>query len=635
MSIHEILKQHWGYASFRPLQEDIIQSVLDKKDTLALLPTGGGKSICFQVPALATEGMCLVISPLIALMEDQVYNLKKKNISAVAVTSGMSYREMQLAFDNCDYGKYKFLYLSPERLISGTVRQRLQHMKFSLLAVDEAHCISQWGYDFRPPYLRIAELRDYLPGVPVLALTATATPEVQKDIQQKLHFKKENVFKKTFERKNLSYLVYHEDSKTERIYNIISKVSGSGIIYVRNRRKTKEISDFLTGRGITSGFYHAGLDFKTRKERQHQWITGKSRVIVSTNAFGMGIDKPDVRYVIHYDIPESLEAYFQEAGRAGRDEKNAYAIALFNESDLTDLQNKTAFNYPPPDEIQNVYAALTNFLRIPPDSGKGVSYDFDLHLFCSSYKLNPMRAYNCLRLLEADGYLLLSDHVDLPSRVHIICDHKELYRFQTENHSFDNLIKTLLRSYGGLFDEFTIVHEKEIAGRCKMTEENVVSVLRQLKKLNILDYEPLKDAPQIVFLHDRIDHRHLKISRENYLDRKKVFKQKAEAMLNYVKAPHSCRGMMLLNYFGEDAEHLCGKCDYCRKRKSIEMDEKEFNHLSGTIRSLINDHPMTLNEIVKRINLTDDDRTIKMLQWMVDHQQVEYVNETMLQWRER
>lgn len=417
MNIHNILAKYWGYHSFRPLQEEIITSVLQGNDTLALLPTGGGKSVCFQVPALVQEGVCIVISPLIALMKDQVDNLQKKGISAIAITSAMHKREIDIAFDNCVYGNIKFLYLSPERLITPIAQARIQKMKVSLIAVDEAHCISQWGYDFRPSYLEIAKLRELQPKVPVLALTATATPEVVKDIQEKLRFKKANVLQKSFERKNLAYVVIGEEDKLSRLLKVVNNVGGTGVVYVRNRKKTQEVAAFLQKNKIPADFYHAGLTPGERSQKQDSWIKNKTRVIVATNAFGMGIDKPDVRFVVHLDLPDSLEAYFQEAGRAGRDEGKAYAVMLYNEADINDLKSNVEMSFPSVEEIRQTYQALANYYQLAVGSGEGAAFDFDISELCRNYKLEPVTVFNSIRFLEKEGYISATEAVYQPSRI--------------------------------------------------------------------------------------------------------------------------------------------------------------------------------------------------------------------------
>ncbi|TAL60569.1 MAG: ATP-dependent DNA helicase RecQ, partial [Bacteroidetes bacterium] len=477
MTIQQILLKHWGYSHFRALQEDIINSVLAGNDTLALMPTGGGKSLCFQIPALAKEGICIVISPLIALMKDQVENLRAKGVKAMAITSGMSKKEIDIAFDNCVYGDYKFLYLSPERLDSGLARTRIQKMNVNLIAVDEAHCISQWGYDFRPSYLKIADIKEMLPAVPILALTATATPDVAADIQKKLLFpargKPSNFFQKSFERKNLAYVVIKEEDKMSRLLKIVTRISGTGIVYVRNRKKSQEITDFLRANNISADYYHAGIEGSARDAKQDAWIHNKTRVIVCTNAFGMGIDKPDVRFVVHLDMPDCLEAYFQEAGRAGRDEKKSYAVLLFNGADKIDAERNMLMSFPPMEEIRKTYQSLSNYFQIPIGAGQGSVFDLDINDLCSKYNLHHLTAYNSIKFLEKEGMVSLTEAFHMPSRIHFVFNKEELYKFQVEHNFYDDFIKLLLRSYSGLFDTYVKISEQDIAKRTGKSYEEV------------------------------------------------------------------------------------------------------------------------------------------------------------------
>ena len=488
MTIHHILSKYWGFSKFRALQEDIIQSVLDGKDTLALMPTGGGKSLCFQVPALLKPGICIVVSPLIALMKDQVENLKEKGIKAIAVISGMGKREVDIALDNCIYGDIKFLYLSPERLLSELVRVRLRHMQVNLIAIDEAHCISQWGYDFRPSYLHLAELREIHPNVPILALTATATERVAADIQLKLNFKQAQIFRKSFERKNLSYLVYNEENKLRKLFSIAKNVKGTGIVYVRNRRETQEVARQLTMQGISADFYHAGLDTPLRMKKQTAWKNSEVKVIVATNAFGMGIDKSDVRFVVHLDLPESLEAYYQEAGRGGRDEKKAYAVLLYNNSDVFQLKNRFEQQYPSIEEIKQIYHHLGNYYQLAFGAGEGLSLEFDLADFCNRFKLDPFRTLHALKFLEHDEYIALTETVFLASRVQVLSGSADLYRFQVEQPAYDQFIKVLLRSYGGIFDQLSAVKESDLGKRLGINKNEVVKILQKLQTLQIINY---------------------------------------------------------------------------------------------------------------------------------------------------
>ncbi|MEG2071004.1 MAG: ATP-dependent DNA helicase RecQ, partial [Bacteroidales bacterium] len=549
--IVHILKQYWGYDRFRPLQKEIILSVLDGKDTLTLLPTGGGKSICFQVPALALGGLCVVVSPLIALMKDQVENLKKRKIKAVALYSGMSKREIELIINNCLFDpEYRFLYLSPERLKTDLFRVNLPKMPVSMIAVDEAHCISQWGYDFRPPYLEIAEIRKFFPKVPVLALTATATPEVVKDIQQKLLFRQENLFQKSFKRDNLTYYVVKEEDKYGRMLRIMQQYPGTGIVYVRNRRKTKEIADFLKQNNISSDYYHAGLESSVRDRKQHEWMQGKIRVIVSTNAFGMGIDKPDVRFVIHLDIPDTLEAYFQEAGRGGRDEQAAVAVMLFDDNDVLELKQNFELSFPPIQTIRRIYHDLCTHYAIAMGAGEGLSFPFDLEELSKEFNIKAIELYNVMGFLEKTGIVFLSEEFNKPSMLHFRIAGNEFENFQTSHSKYEEFTKMLLRSYSGLFTGYVKINEKEIAKRSGIGEQEVKQQLEQLQKMQIVEYHPCIRLPHIIFLQNRIKEEYLYFEEAVYLTRKKVAKERLKAVLRFVNGHEVCRSQMLLTYFG-------------------------------------------------------------------------------------
>lgn len=635
MTPREILKKHWGYDAFRPLQEDIIQSVLEGNDTLALLPTGGGKSICFQVPALAREGICIVVSPLIALMKDQVANLVKRGIKAVAVFSGLSQSEIDVAIDNCIYGDVRFLYLSPERLTSDIIRSRLEKMNVNLLAIDEAHCISQWGYDFRPPYLRIAEIRQLLPNTPTLALTATATPDVMTDICRKLELKNEKIFVKSFERKNLTYAVLDEENKMERLLRICTKVPGTGVIYVRNRRKTREIAEYLQKHKISADFYHAGLDSKTRDQKQLNWTSEKTRVIVSTNAFGMGIDKANVRFVAHMDLPDSPEAYFQEAGRAGRDEKKAYAVLLFNKSDLIDIDKFLENAYPAPAYIKSVYNMLGNYLQVAMGSGLNKSYNFTISQFCEHYNLQRITTFNALRFLEKEGYITLSEAFANPSRILILINNEELYRFIVANSSYSLFIKTLLRSYTGLFTEFTRIDEKELAVRLKSNEESIKKALKNLHQMRVIHYEPINAFPRITFNIERLNEKDLVISHQNYAERKAFALQRVNAIKSYVTSINQCRSKMLLEYFGEKNAENCGQCDICLERRKNDLSHEEFEKITHIIKPLLINN-VTLKQLINNLK-TDitEKKIIKAVQWLMDHNKIIFHAESeTLQWNE-
>ncbi len=634
-TIKEILLRYWGHSSFRPLQQEIILSVLNGTDTLALMPTGGGKSICFQVPALAKEGICIVISPLISLMKDQVENLRKRGIKAMAVISGMSRKEIDIALDNCVYGDIKFLYLSPERLTSELTRIRLQKMKVNLIAVDEAHCVSQWGYDFRPSYLRIAEVRELHPNVPILALTATATSNVRTDIMQQLHFKGNTVFQKSFERKNISYLVYHDSDKVQRMVEILSKVNACSIVYVRSRRKTKEIAQTLLASGISAAFYHAGLTQQQRNKVQDDWKKNKTKVIVATNAFGMGIDKPDVRTVIHFDTPESLEAYYQEAGRAGRDEKNAYAILLHSRADRAEIERSFELSFPEIRFIKTVYNALGNFFNMAVGGGAGISRDFDLSAFIKTYNLNPISTAHALKIIEEAGYISISDGVFMPSRLKFTVNQLNLYNFQVMHNTIDKFIKTILRTYGGLFDNFVKINEGDLATKTGLTIEQVVKGFNFLQKHSICEYLPHTDKPQLTFLLERYRADDIEINERMLAFRKERFRQRAEKMLLYAESKTNCRNMMLLNYFGENSNARCGTCDFCRNRNKLEINDVEFGLLKQKIKSLLHGKQVTLNEVISSVKDTSNDQSVRALRWLVDSGTISINEQEFLKWNEQ
>ncbi|MCL2290038.1 MAG: RecQ family ATP-dependent DNA helicase [Bacteroidetes bacterium] len=574
--LHQILKKYWGYDQFRPLQEEIAQSVLDGNDTLALLPTGGGKSICFQVPALAQKGMCLVISPLIALMKDQVENLKKRGIKAEAIYSGLSNHEIDRILGNSIHDpEFKFLYVSPERLKTDGFRVNLQQMKITLLAVDEAHCISQWGYDFRPPYLEIAEIRKFFPKVPVLALTATATPEVVNDIQERLHFRKKNVFQKSFRRENLTYFVMHEENKMGRLLRLIEKNPGTGIVYVRNRRRTQEIAEYLQHFKVTADFYHAGLDNDMRDKKQSEWMSGKTQVIVSTNAFGMGIDKPDVRWVVHLDIPDTLEAYFQEAGRGGRDLKPSIAVMLYDNNDIKELKNNLELSFPPITTIRNVYKTLSEHYRIPIGEGENKIVPFDPDKLCKKLKLRPIELINALSFLEKTGVLMLSEDVKKQSTLHFVADEETLRNFYHKNNDKQEFVKLLLRSYGGLFSNYVKISEEEIARRAEMKVDDIEALLLELSKKNIVQYSKRSAKPHILFLQNRVPENYLYFKEEVYKKRKKVAQKRLDSVFHFVENVQTCRSQLLLAYFGETKSEPCGNCDVCRQIHSLKMKRKE------------------------------------------------------------
>jgi ATP-dependent DNA helicase RecQ len=629
-SPREILLKYWNYQNFRPLQEDIINAALQGKDTLALLPTGGGKSICFQVPALCMEGLCIVVSPLIALMKDQVDSLRKKEIKAVAVNSIMSMKEIDIALDNCIYGNYKFLYVSPERLQTDIFLARLPKMNVNLIAVDEAHCISQWGYDFRPPYMKIKDIRQYIPNVPVLALTATATPDVVKDIQQKLGFKKEHVLRKSFNRPNLAYVVLHEEDKNKRMLKVIKNVGGSGIVYERSRRKTVETAAFLESNKNSSAFYHAGIDSLKRAAVQELWISNTVQVMVATNAFGMGIDKPDVRFVIHTTLTESLEAYFQEAGRAGRDEKKAYAVLLINEKDKLELKKRIETAFPEKDEIKQVYHALSNYFHLAMGSGADHFFEFDIADFCNKYKLEALRVINCIKFLEKEEHLLLTENVYMPSRLKITGTKEQLYEFQVANQEVDDVVKVMLRSYSGLFFEYVNIFENDIATRSKLDKAKVLNVIFRLQEHELVSYFPQSSLPKLSFGRGRIDTGLLTFSKENYELRKKVFQQKIEAVLHYADNKLFCRSRLLLAYFGETNSENCGVCDVCLERNKQELNTPDFEKIAETIKALLSVSSLGLKELVEQCASNKEVLVIKTLQQLMDEGTVIYDEENKL-----
>ena len=584
----EILKQYWGYDSFRDLQEEIITSIGEGKDTLGLMPTGGGKSITFQVPALAQSGLCIVITPLIALMKDQVQNLRKRGIKALAIYSGMTRQEIVTALENCIFGDYKFLYISPERLDTEIFRIKLRSMKVSMITVDESHCISQWGYDFRPAYLKIAEIRELLPGVPVLALTATATPEVVKDIQSRLNFREENVFRMSFERKNLAYIVRKTDNKTGELLHILKRIDGSAIIYVRNRRRTKEITELLMQEGITADFYHAGLDNAVKDLRQKRWQNGEIRVMVATNAFGMGIDKPDVRIVLHIDLPDSPEAYFQEAGRAGRDGLKAYAVILYAKSDKMTLHKRVADTFPEKEYILQVYEHLQYYYQMAMGDGFQCIREFNLEEFCRKFKYFPVPVDSALKILTQAGYLEYTDEQDNASRILFTIRRDELYKLREMGTEAETLIQTILRSYTGVFTDYAYISEDTVAIRTGLTRQQIYNILVTLTKRRIVDYIPHKKTPYIIYTRERLELRYLHIPASVYEERKARYEARIKAMEEYVTSESVCRSRMLLRYFGEKNEHNCKQCDVCLNRHETDcLPEDSFREMRKQILELL------------------------------------------------
>lgn len=614
------------------MQEDIISSVFEGNDTLGLLPTGGGKSITFQVPALAKPGICLVITPLIALMKDQVENLRKKGIKASMVFSGMSSKEIDVTLENaCFDPELKFLYLSPERLGTDLFKEKVKGMKVNFLVVDEAHCISQWGYDFRPSYLKISEIREWLPGVPVLALTATATPEVVVDIQEKLLFKKKNVIQKSFARKNLTYYVKHTDDKFADLLRVTNHYTGTGIVYVRNRKKTAEIAKFLVQNKISADYYHAGLEMEIRNKKQEAWKSGKCRIMVSTNAFGMGIDKPDVRFVAHMDLPDSLEAYFQEAGRAGRDELPSFAILLVNEADRLQLAQQIEISFPPLEKIRNVYHALGNFLDVPVGAGKNRDFEFSLTGFCQAYKIDVLTAFNSLKLLEQEGFITLTDEINTPSRLHFIPDRDELYNFQLKFPKYDGLIKLILRSYSGLFQEYVRIDESFLAKRASVEKGTLLKMLQDLHKMDVLEYLPQKKSPFIMYAVERLDDKDIIFKPSNYRERKARLVKRIEFVLNYAFTDNKCRNQLLLLYFGEKDPFRCGVCDVCRQRNELGLSNFEFDKILEKIKEELSSESHELGELIEKTGYNKE-KSVKVIQWLLDHGKITYNKHNKLKW---
>ncbi len=627
----KILTKYWGYSNFRPLQVDVIKSVAEGRDTLVLMPTGGGKSITFQVPALAKEGICLVITPLIALMKDQVDRLKKMEIRAMAIHAGMMKEEISISLDNCIYGDYKFLYISPERLRSEVFRNRVQKMNVSLVAVDEAHCISQWGYDFRPSYLKIAELRDLLPeGTPFLGLTATATPNVVDDIMQKLCFREKNVLSTSFLRKNIVYVARKLDDKEAYLLRTLNKIDGQGIIYVRSRKKSREIATFLVQNNITAEFYHAGLSRELREQKQNIWMSGRVRIMVSTNAFGMGIDKDEVRFVIHWDIPDSIESYFQESGRAGRDGKKAWAVQLFSKADIARARDRIRINFPPVDRIKDIYELLCNFLEIPIGSGKNTISDFNIGHFVSKYKLSVSEAYNSIKFLEKNGYLELTEELNNPSRVHFIVTRDDLYKFQVANATMDSFIKLLLRSYTGMFNGFVAINEDYLSKKSGLDREKIYKIMTHLSSLNIIRYIPGKKSALILLLEERLDRKNLLISRENHINIQQRFTERLENMISYVTNDSKCRSSMLLEYFGQKSQR-CGLCDICLSRNELDMSKYEFDMILDEIKSSLSENDLDLDSLLLKIE-GEEAKVLKVVRWLLDHDKILQDSNNMLVW---
>jgi ATP-dependent DNA helicase RecQ len=611
-----ILKQYWGYDDFRPLQGNIIKSVASGKDTLGLMPTGGGKSLTFQVPTMVMEGVCIVVTPLIALMKDQVENLKKRNIPAAAIYSGMSKDDILLTLENTVFEAYKFLYVSPERLSTSIFIEKIKQTKVCMIAVDESHCISQWGYDFRPSYLKIADIREIIPDAPILALTATATLEVVDDIQDKLHFKEKNVFRKSFLRTNLAYIVRTTENKDNQLLNILNKVQGTSVVYVRNRKKTKEVADFLNQNGIVAEHFHAGLKNETKDARQQRWKNDETRVIVSTNAFGMGIDKPEVRTVVHLDLPDSLEAYFQEAGRAGRDEKKAYAVVLFNNSDIAKMRKRVADTFPEKDMVRKVYKALGDYYEIAEGYGLDAVFPFDLADFCSKFKLPMLVAYNSLKILQQAGYLELTDEQDNSSRVLVIVNKDDLYNIKFTADQ-DKMLHVLLRSYTGLFTDYAYISEEIIAGRLNWNKDKVYDILMELSKDRVIQFIPRKKIPFVTYIHEREDPQRLNLGKEAYDNRKERYINRAKSVLDYVKEQNVCRSQVLLAYFGETNNKPCGQCDICLKQKEQQVTEADFDKIRLAVLELLSSKALSIEEIISQLPFKEA-KIIQVVRFLID-----------------
>lgn len=619
--MRKLLEKYWGYNDFRPLQEEVISSIMQGRDTLALMPTGGGKSLCYQLPALQMDGICIVVSPLIALMKEQVQKLCDRRIKAACIVSGMNQYEQELVLNKCLYGGIKLLYVSPERLKQRLFVGHLRQMKLSLIAVDEAHCISQWGYDFRPAYLEIAAIRQWHPQVPVLALTATANSKVIADIQDKLQFRNGNVLRQSFFRSNLAYMVFKEEDKMGRLLRIIHTVKGCGIVYVRNRRQTQEVARLLNGNGVDATFYHAGLTAQQRDERQRLWMNSQISVMVATNAFGMGIDKPDVRFVVHLDVPSSVEAYFQEAGRAGRDGEKSYAVLLYDQTDIARLDESIDVSYPPMKTIQNVYRGLCNYYKIPIGSGEDTSFPFDLEQICSVYGFAPLECFNAISILEREGLLALPDADTIVSKLMIVVGKEELYKFQVESPRYEPLLQMLLRMYGGLFTDFVEISEKQLSKRLYLDEETVQNMLLHLEALKLVSYKKRSSQPQIVFTSSRIDAHDLNLVHSNYEQLKASMTERIQSVKQYVLSADSCRSQLLLHYF-EEASAPCGVCDFCLggKSDSRRIETKILEELSRQ-KLPIKDLVTTLLED-DDLRLHDEDKAVQVVRDLLDERKI-------------
>ncbi len=629
--IHRILKRYWGFSEFRPLQEDIITSVLAGKDTLALMPTGGGKSLCYQVPAMAKDGLCLVISPLIALMKDQTESLRKKGITAFSIFSGMKRFEVIHTLKTACESNCKFLYVSPERLETNLFKEYLPALNVNLIAVDEAHCISQWGYDFRPPYLRIAALREELPGIPVMALTASATPLVQADIAEKLQFgKAHSIFRQPFARPNLSYSVFKADAKINKLVEILNNVPGSSIVYCRSRRGTKEIAAQLQTYAINADFYHAGLSAEERNKKQEAWINNQIRTIVCTNAFGMGIDKPDVRAVVHFDLPDCLENYYQEAGRAGRDKKKSYAVLLYQPDEIAELLKQAGQRFPDMETIRTVHRAVVSYLQLPAGSGEGNYFDFDMGDFIKKFNLPAYQVMNVLKVLEQEGFMSFNEQVFVPTRVQFVCNKETLYQFEEEHPEHEPIIKLLLRSYEGIFDMPLAIYEKQLAGWLKITPVQVKQLLTSLHGFHIIRYEPQKENPQLYLLQPRVKTEDLTINQVNYQKRKKQYEQRLHDFIAYTENTSVCRSVITGNYFGDNNIQPCGVCDNCLQQKKRQLSSVDFTGIIHRIDHLLANGPVAVTVLVQQLKDLPKEKVWQVIEFLQEEQKLSVNSEGLI-----